>query len=320
MAQDGTGQRHDVVDRRREAALDDGAGAARQHERLAGARAGAPGDALAHDVEVGGLRAAGAHQLQDGVDDALADRQAANQRLCGHQVAGRQRLHGLGHVGAGSGDHDLALGRLVGIADVDLQQEAVELGFRQRIRAFLLERVLGRQHVERRGQVVTLAGHRDVALLHALQQCRLGARAGAVDFVGHQQLGEHRTLDEAEGAAAGVGLLQHFGAQDVGRHQVGRELDALGLEAEHDAQGFDQQRLGEARHADQQQMAPREKCNERLIDDVLLAINDPADGRPGGPKLTAQPLDVRQSGLGVGVGRGRSVGGHVALLIEWEYG
>ena len=121
-----------------------------------------------------------------------------------------------------------ALGRLVGIADIDLQQEAVELGFGQRIGAFLLERVLGRQHVEGRRQVVALAGDGDVLLLHRLQQRRLGARAGAVDFVGHQQLGEHRALDEAEGAAAAVALLQHFRAQDVGRHQVGRELDALG--------------------------------------------------------------------------------------------
>ena len=35
---------------------------------------------------------AGAHQLQDGVDHALADRQAAHQRLGRHQVGRRQRL------------------------------------------------------------------------------------------------------------------------------------------------------------------------------------------------------------------------------------
>ena len=36
------GERRDVVDRGREAALDQRAGAHRQHQRLAGARAGAP--------------------------------------------------------------------------------------------------------------------------------------------------------------------------------------------------------------------------------------------------------------------------------------
>ena len=45
----------------------------------------------------------------------------------------------------------------------------------------------------------------------------------------------------------------------------------------------------------------------------LLAINDLADGRTGCLQLAAQPFDVGQGGEGVGVGRGRSVGGHQAL-------
>ena len=57
-------------------------------------------------------------------------------------------------VDAGGGDQHLPLGFVVGIVDIDLQQEAVELRFGQRIGAFLLQRVLRRQHVERRGQVV----------------------------------------------------------------------------------------------------------------------------------------------------------------------
>ena len=50
-------------------------------------------------------------------------------------------------------------------------------------------------------------------------------------------------------------FFEDFRAQDVGRHQVGRELDALGFHAEHDAQRVDQLGLGEARNADQQKMA-----------------------------------------------------------------
>ena len=150
--------------------------------------------------------------------------------------------------------------------------------------------------------------------LHALQQCRLRARTGTVDFVGHQQLGEHRSLDEPERAAACVGLFQHLGAQDVGGHQVGRELDAFGAHAEHDPQGLDQQGLGKTGHADQQQVTSGEERNEGLIDDRLLAINDLADGVARQAELAAQPFDVGESGLGVGVGRGRGVGGHEALL------
>src|SRR3546814_6113887 len=87
--------------------------------------------------------------------------------------------------------------------------EAVELSLRQRIGAFLLQRVLRRQHMEGRRQHVRLARHRDAALLHRLQQSRLGARAGAVDLVGHQELAEHRTGNAAKGAAAALALLQH---------------------------------------------------------------------------------------------------------------
>ncbi len=72
-------------------------------------------------------------------------------------------------------------------------------------------------------------------------------------------------------------LLQHLGAQDVGRHQVGRELDALGVEPEHDAHGFDQLGLGEAGNADEKRMAAGEDGQQCLLDHAFLAENDLAD-------------------------------------------
>ena len=141
------------------------------------------------------------------------------------------------------------------MADLDLHEEAVELGFRQGIGAFLLQRVLGRQHVEGRGQIVRRAGDRDLVLLHRLQQRRLGPRAGAVDLVGHQKLAEHRPRDEAEGPLPALALFQHLGAEDVSRHQVGRALHPLVLEAQDRAEGLDQAGLGQAGHADQQGVA-----------------------------------------------------------------
>ena len=100
---------------------------------------------------------------------------------------------------------------------------------------------------------------------------------GAVDLVGHQQLREDRAGDEAEGALAEFVLLHHLGAENVGRHQVGRELDAAGIEAEHDAQRLDQLGLGEAGHADQQRMAAGQQRHQRAFDDAFLAEDDPAD-------------------------------------------
>ena len=45
-------------------------------------------------------------------------------------------------------------------------------------------------------------------------------------------------------------FLQHLAAEDVGGHQVGGELDAAGVEAEHGAERFDELGFGEAGHAD----------------------------------------------------------------------
>ena len=108
----------------------------------------------------------------------------ASIRSSGPQTAGRAFF--LAH---GGGEQHAPLGLQVGIADIDLQQEAVELGFGQGIGAFLLQRILGRQHMEQARQVVARARHGDMLFLHRLQQRRLGARAGAVDFVRHQQAG-----------------------------------------------------------------------------------------------------------------------------------
>ena len=190
-------------------------------------------------------------RLEDRLHHRFADRQAAHQALRGDQLVGGHGRLRLALLRAGGVEHDLALGLAVGIVDVDLHQEAVELRLRQRIGAFLLDRVLGREHVEGARHVVAVAGDGDVVLLHRLQQRRLGARARAVDLVGHQQLAEDRPGDEAEAALAAGALLQHLAADDVGRHQVGGELDAARVEPEHDPHGLDQLGLGEAGQPDQ---------------------------------------------------------------------
>jgi hypothetical protein len=94
-----------------------------------------------------------------------------------------------------------------------------------------------------------------VLFLHRLQERGLGARRGAVDLVGHEQLPKDRAGNEAEAALAAGAFLQHLGADDVGGHQVGRELDAARLEPEHGSHRFDQLGLGETGETDQQGMA-----------------------------------------------------------------
>ena len=230
---------------------------------------------------------AGADQRQDRLDDAFADRDAAHQALRRHQLGDIHRRPRPVLGDAGGRDQHFALGLAVGIIDVDLQQEPVELGLGQRIGAFLLQRVLGRQHMKRPRQRMILAGDRDPAFLHRLQQRRLGARARPVDLVRHQQLAEHRPRDKAERAPSALAFLEHFGAQNIGRHQVGRALNALVVQPEDGAQSLDQPGLGQAGHPDQQCMAAAQQGDQGLLDNLLLAKDDFAD--PGAHQAEAPP-------------------------------
>ena len=113
------------------------------------------------------------------------------------------------------------------VADDDLEEEAVKLRFGQRVRAFLFDGVLRRQHQERLHELVRgpAAGH--AALLHGFEQGRLRLGRGAVDFIGKDDLGEDRAPLELKLAPARRGVFHHdVGADHVGGHQVGRELNA----------------------------------------------------------------------------------------------
>ena len=129
---------------------------------------------------------------------------------------------------------DLQLLRPLGHREHDLEQEAVELGLGQRVGAFVLDRVLRRGDQERPRQRMAHAVDRDLPLLHRLEQRRLGLRRRAVDLVGEQEVGEHRSLAERQLAAIAV---DHHRAGDVARHQVGRELHATRLHRERARRG-----------------------------------------------------------------------------------
>jgi len=80
---------------------------------------------------------------------------------------------------------------------------------------------------------------------HHLQQSGLHLGRSAVDLVGKDEVGHH-------GAELDVELLPALpvdpGADDVGGHQVGGELDAGKRAADHAGEGLDGQRLGYPGH------------------------------------------------------------------------
>ena len=102
--------------------------------------------------------------------------------------------------------------------------------------------------------------------------------------------------------AGALVFLNHFGAGDVGRHQVGRELDAVELERQRVGQRADQQRLGQPGHADQQAMAAGEQRDEQLLDHFVLADDALADfvgDAAVGFAEAFDGLEVFSSGMGV---------------------
>ena len=131
-----------------------------------------------------------------------------------------------------------------------VEHETIELRLWQRIRSFLLDRVLRREHEQRPLELVANAVDRHLILLHRLEQRRLRLWRRAVDLVGEDHVRENRPGNEANlTAAGGAVLFDYLGADDVRGHQVRRELDAVEFQVDRLRERLDQEGLGEARHA-----------------------------------------------------------------------
>ena len=207
-------------------------------------------------------------------------------------------------LGAGRAVHDrdeVLLGRE---RDHDLEEEAVELRLGQGIGALHLERVLRREHEERRVEREALAGDRDLVLLHRLEQARLGLGRRAVDLVGEDEVREDRARLEPEDPLAAL-LDEDVRAGDVGRHQVGRELDAVERAVDDVGDRPHEHRLAEAGHALEQHVAVGEQPGQGLADELALADDDPAD-------LALDGLGALGEGLGRQARRGID-----ALALPW---
>ena len=95
------------------------------------------------------------------------------------------------------------------------------------------------------------------------------------------------------------------GADDVGGHQVGSELDAGERAADHFGEGLDGQGLGHARHTFEQHVALGEQADQHPLDQLVLADDDPLDLEDGaleGVDLLLQASVVRRRGVGAGTG------------------
>ena len=162
----------------------------------------------------------------------------------------------------------------VQVAQPELEQEPIQLRFRQRERTFVLDGILGGQDHEGTAEAPRHPLHGDLALAHALQQGRLGARRGAVDFVGQEDLREGRAFNELELPG---GLVEDRHARNVAGQEVGGALQPAEIDVECDRQGTRQHGLAHTGHILQQNMPFTQKGDHQQVDRVVVADNDVAD-------------------------------------------
>ena len=231
--------------------------------------------------------------------DLFGDHHLPRQLLELQDIVPRQHAFERRPAGAGRLRHDANFFILGEVGDHHIEHEAIELGLRQRIGALELDRILRREHEERLVERVGPPGGGDVRLLHRFEQRRLRLRRRAVDLVGQDDLREDRPFHEPQTPAALL-LVENLGAGDVGRHQVGRELNALEVEIEDVGQGLDEQRLRQAGHAGDEAMAAGKERNQHLLDDVVLSDDHLAELREDalasfGDALGADRYRIRES-------------------------
>ena len=169
---------------------------------------------------------------------------------------------------------DPALVCLARIADVELEQEAVELRLRQRIGALVLDRVLRGDDEERVGQRAAVALDRDLPVLHRLEQRRLRLRRRAVDLVGQQEAREDR-------ARAGSRARRRAASSSRSGPRAacpGVNWTRAKSTPERPGHGPRDQRLGDAGHALEQHVAAADEGDQHPVEHLVLADDHPLDG------------------------------------------
>ena len=148
---------------------------------------------------------------------------------------------------------------------------------------------------------------------HHLEQRGLHLGRRAVDLVGQQEVHHDRAEFDVELFLA---LAVDAGTDDVGGHQVGRELDAGERAADHLGERLHRQRLGHAGNALEQHVALGEQADEHPLDQQVLADDDPLDLEDRA--FQGVHLGLQVHGLEGGGGPGRACSGRITLAPGWR--
>ena len=114
------------------------------------------------------------------------------------------------------------------------------------------------------------ARNRDGMFLHRFQQRRLRFGRCAVDFIRQHNGCKKRSLAETEFVARFC-FDDDVRAGNIGRHQVGRKLNAARRETEHARERDRERRLADTRAVLEQNVTACVNRHQDLLDDLILA-------------------------------------------------
>ena len=175
---------------------------------------------------------------------------------------------GLGEAGSAAGDFDKRIE--IRERHLDLEHEAVELGFGQRVGAFHFHGVLRGQHEKGFWHQMALAAGGHAAFLHDFEQCGLGLGRGTIDFIHQQQILEHRAFFIAQSSVAFFVFTDDVRAEDVRRHQVWRTLHPARLQAHHLGKRAHEVGFAETGNAFQQHMPTGEDGDQHIAKQFIV--------------------------------------------------
>ena len=302
MAEDVAGEDFDILRGDKGSAIHEGAGPGDEGEVDGGAgRCSGADEWLKAGVDLGGVAGG-----DDEIDDVFADGRihvdlVEEGAAFGDGFLVDDWLRGWMGGGVGHAVHDFKFVGFAGVADGDFEEEAVELGFGKLVSSLLIDGVLGGEDEKGLGEEVGFVAEGDLPLLHCFEEGGLDFRGGAVDFVGKDDVGEDRAELWFEGSF--LGIVDH-GADEVGREEVGGELDSGEAEFHGSGEGVDGEGLGEAGHSFEEDMAVAEHADDEAIDEFFLSDEDAADfvfdavdPRTGGGDAVGELLGVVGGGF-----------------------
>src|ERR1700674_2530084 len=255
------------------------------------------GEAIVAAIEVGaGLRGALKHECAAGADaerellafaraidhlesvvvQAGIDFDVGNGVLHRQHIADiRDRIERIERIIANALSQNFLFRFVRRIAHFDAHEKAIELRFRQRIGAVMLDGILRGDDQKRLGQRERFAVDGDLRFVHGFEKRGLGARRGAIDFVGEDHVGENWAGTKFKIARFGI---VDADAENIAGEQVRRELDALKAAMKRFCERLRESGLANAGNVFDEQMAAGEQGNQRELDGVFLAVECARDG------------------------------------------